>query len=75
MIWNPKREHLPDFIVSTGNVGPCSGTTCKAEIGWAKTKNGKWQPFDLDVDPKTGKHLPHHMTCPDVESFRKGGAA
>lgn len=69
--WSPNHDDLPDHVVQVGQISPCRGSTCGREVGWGKTRDGKWQPFDLEVDRETGKHLPHHMTCPDVAQFRK----
>lgn len=69
--WSPRKADLPDHVVQVGAISKCRGTTCGREVGWAKTRDEQWQPFDLTVDPETGKHLPHHMTCPDAAEFRK----
>lgn len=64
----------------------CSGRTCNTQIAFVKTRKGKAMPVDGDslsdkerdalaagemIDYRHGVHVPHHSTCPDVESFRR----
>jgi hypothetical protein len=57
--------------------GKCK--TCGLEIGWCKTKSGKWMPVDIEkveggnllvhgrwvtvVKPGEGTHQSHFVTC------------
>jgi len=52
--------------------------SCKAEIQWVKTKNGKSMPLDmnriitvtLDGEMQTG-YASHFSTCPNANKHRK----
>jgi hypothetical protein len=54
--------------VWNGSTSECRG--CGAEIGFAKTKKGKWIPFDPPEDESQPVE-PHWSTCPNAEEFRK----
>lgn len=53
---------LPNGDVIVGDLGACR--SCKAEIVWTITKNGKKSPLNLDGTS-------HFGTCPDADRFRK----
>jgi len=62
----------------------CRG--CDAVIIWARTEQGKWQPFDAKPEKRfaltrdedgrwhskaIAVYTPHHATCPKAEDFRR----
>ena len=46
-----------------GKIAKCRG--CEKFIGWAKTTNGKWMPFDRDE-----KYTAHWASCKRAGEFK-----
>jgi hypothetical protein len=62
---------------------PCGGQTCKAEIIWGKTPEGKSIPLDPKpptyvlgedgVAVRSAAMVSHFATCPDARQFSGSG--
>lgn len=50
---------------TTADCGKPGKPGCGAEIGFAKTEEGKWIPFDLDT------YVSHFTTCEVRNNFKK----
>lgn len=55
-------------VVWDGEIVPCSG--CGEEIGFAKTKKGKFMPIDPPADDNSPVDC-HFDTCDKADDFRK----
>jgi hypothetical protein len=45
--------------------------SCSAPVWWRRNPSGKYQPMDFDLLTNSRTSVPHHATCPSVNSWRK----